>query len=139
MRLQIVTPHGPKVDTEVSQVTAPGELGEVGILPGHLPLLSVLGVGLLSYDVPGKDRQYVAVNGGYIEVVDDNIVLISETAETPKEIDRDRAWAAINQARAELQTADESQVTNVFRLNLRIKRAETRIAVAELARPDVPE
>ena len=46
MHLRIVTPHGPKVESGITEVTAPGEVGDMGILPGHRPLLAGLGIGL---------------------------------------------------------------------------------------------
>ena len=90
MQLRVVTPVGSKVDLAVTQVTVPGELGDMGILPGHRPLLSALGVGVLSYAADGATA-YLAVNGGYVEVDDDGVIVVTETAESPDEIDIDRS------------------------------------------------
>ena len=93
MQLSVVTPVGSKVDTTVTQVTVPGELGDMGILPGHRALLSSLGVGTLSYTVAGRVA-YLAISGGYVEVDDAGVIVVTETAEAPEDIDVDRAKAA---------------------------------------------
>ena len=67
MRLSVTTPRGALVDTDVDEVTAPGELGEFGVLPGHVPLMSALKPGVLWYK--GKDRSGVlAVGQGFLQV-----------------------------------------------------------------------
>jgi F-type H+-transporting ATPase subunit epsilon len=93
MHLQVVTPQGAKLETNVSAVTAPGTMGDMGILPGHQPLLTSLGIGALSYTADGQTG-WLAVNGGFLEVADDALIVITETAEAPSEIDVDRAKRA---------------------------------------------
>ncbi len=67
MRLSVTTPRGALVDTDVDEVTAPGELGEFGVLPGHVPLMSALKPGVLWYK--GKDRSgVIAVGPGFLQV-----------------------------------------------------------------------
>src|SRR3954452_5131285 len=67
MRLSVTTPRGALVDTDVDEVTAPGELGEFGVLPGHVPLMSALKPGVLWYK--GKDRSGIlAVGQGFLQV-----------------------------------------------------------------------
>ena len=82
MQLQIVTPQGSKVEAEISEITAPGVGGDLGVLPGHRPLLTALGIGVLTFKSGGAEAN-LAVNGGYLEVADDHVVVITETAETP--------------------------------------------------------
>ena len=67
MKLSLTTPRGAVVDTDVEEVTAPGELGEFGVLPGHVALMSALRPGVLSYKA--KDHTgLVAVGQGYLQV-----------------------------------------------------------------------
>ena len=67
MRLSVTTPRGALVETDVDEVTAPGELGEFGVLPGHVPLMSALKPGVLWYK--SKDRSgVIAVGQGYLQV-----------------------------------------------------------------------
>ena len=84
MQLSVVTPMGSKVDTIVTQVTVPGEIGDMGILPGHRALLSSLGIGVLSYTSEGQ-VSYLAVNGGYVEVDDKGVIVVTETAEAGRD------------------------------------------------------
>lgn len=137
MDLKVVTPKGSKVEATVSQVTAPGELGDLGILPGHRALLTSVGIGLLGYTSEGKVCT-LAVNGGYLEVADDTIVVITETAEAPDEIDPARAETARAKAVEELHGLDSSNGEAFAAATARLKRAENRLAASRLVRPDIP-
>lgn len=138
MHLQVVTPRGAKVDARATQVTAPGELGDLGILPGHRPLLSVVGIGLLSYDRASGGRGWLAVNGGYLEVAGPDVIVITETAETPEEIDVERANEALQRATEALRVVDTSRTGEVARLSAAKRRAENRLAAARLVKPEIP-
>ena len=136
MHLQVVTPHGPKVDTTIQQVTAPGVLGEMSILAGHLPQMTGLGVGLLQYK-DGAGAHHLAVSGGYLEVADDVVIVVSETAEKPGEIDLARAELSRKNAEKALgKTAAGSE----DRQNSadKIARAANRIVAAKLIKTPVP-
>ncbi len=74
----------------VDMVTVPGLGGELGILPGHTPLISELQTGVLSYIQDGKPFQ-LHVSGGFVEVRDDHVSVLAEVAERPEEIDAARA------------------------------------------------
>jgi F-type H+-transporting ATPase subunit epsilon len=74
-------------------VTVPGLGGELGILPGHTPLISQLQTGVLSYTTAGKTSQ-LHVSGGFVEVRDDHVSVLAEIAERPEEIDAARARLA---------------------------------------------
>ena len=67
-------------------VTLPGSLGQMGILPGHAPLLSTLDIGEIILHI-GNDSQFVAVSGGVVEVRPDKVTILADTAETPEDID----------------------------------------------------
>ena len=78
MHLEIVTPEGSKVSTEVTDLVAPGVLGELGILPGHIPVLTVLDTGELSYlPVDSNDEKHMAIAGGFLEV-DNNRLIVTQ-------------------------------------------------------------
>lgn len=138
MHLSIVTPAGAKVDAEVTQVTAPGELGDLGILPGHLPLLTGVGVGVLSYNEVGSATKILAVSGGYLEVADDHIIVAIETAEAPDEIDVARAKTALERSASELAGIDPSAGGDVQRIAMAMRRAENRIEVGSQAKLKLP-
>ena len=80
LKLEMVTPHKRVLSEEVDEISAPGTLGELGILPGHTPLLTTLKVGELTYRKEGQ-TYHVAVNWGYVEVEEDTVTVLVETAE----------------------------------------------------------
>ena len=137
MRFEVVTPKGSKVSAEVSSVCAPGIVGELGILPGHRPLITSLSIGLLSYEHDGS-TSWLVVNGGFLEVADDDLVVITETAETPDEIDVPRAEAALGRAEERIREIGEKQGDALtFALHAK-KRAESRIQAAKLKKQAIP-
>ena len=130
MQLSVVTPMGSKVDTTITQVTVPGELGDMGILPGHRALLSSLGVGTLSYTSEGRVA-YLAVSGGYVEVDDGGVIVVTETAEAPEDIDVERAKASLARSQEESAGLAADAVSEQARIAASIRRANNRIEVAK--------
>ena len=137
MQLQVVTPQGSKVEVEASDVNAPGVVGALGILPGHRPLLTALGIGILTYKTDAG-VSYLAVNGGYLEVADDHVVVITETAESPEEVSVERAEASLTAARKELAETDANRPEAVTAANAAVRRAENRLDCAKLSSPKTP-
>jgi F-type H+-transporting ATPase subunit epsilon len=90
IQLEVVTPERRVLDEPVDMVTVPGLGGELGILPGHTPLISQLQTGVLTYVQSGKSFQ-LHVSGGFVEVRDDRVSVLAEVAERPEEIDAARA------------------------------------------------
>lgn len=136
MHLVVVTPRGSKVDTDVTMVTAPGEVGELGILPGHRPLITALAIGVLSYSDGGKTRQ-LATNEGFMEVHDDKVVVVTESAEEPDEINADRAKKALEDAEAKLKAIDPfADPVGWKQTNDKKARALNRLAVSRFATPE---
>ena len=90
IQLEVVTPERRVLSESVEATTLPGLGGELGILPGHTPLISQLQTGVLSYTKDGKTFQ-LHVSGGFIEVRDDHVSVLAEIAERPEEIDAARA------------------------------------------------
>jgi F-type H+-transporting ATPase subunit epsilon len=112
MRLSVTTPRGALVDTDVEEVTAPGELGEFGVLPGHVPLMSALKPGVLWYK--GKDRSgVIAIGQGFLQVAPlpqaddraggrDRVLVLVDQAVTAKDVDRASAEKDLAAAEREL-------------------------------------
>ena len=128
LQLEIVTPERLVEKDTVSEVQIPGKDGYLGILPGHAPLITELGVGEIKYRGDGMEYR-LAVAWGFAEVLSNKVTILAETAERASEIDVNRAREAKRRAEASLQTADEESETDKA-LN-ELARAETRIAVAE--------
>jgi len=132
MRLSIVTPEGAKVEAQVQQVTIPGAVGELGILPGHRPLITSLSIGKLSYVAGGK-TSYLATNDGFMEVHEDVVTVVTQTAEEPDAIDVARCKKSLDKAERELREIDQNARPDAWdKARRRRARAQNRIRVAEL-------
>ena len=128
LRLRLVTPERSLLDEEVDEVTAPGVMGEFGVLPNHITFLSTLEAGRLTYKKGGQTRR-LAVSGGFAEVVDNVVTVLADAAEFAEEIDVERARTAWQQA--EEQIKDLSPFSPEFaETQAALKRAEARIEVA---------
>ncbi len=108
IQLSIVTPMKNVVAEEVDQVNVPGEDGDLGVLADHAPLITTLRSGPLSYE-KGDEVVQMVVSGGYMEVTENRVTVLAETAEFLDEIDRTRAEAAKAEAEAKLAQADLSE------------------------------
>jgi F-type H+-transporting ATPase subunit epsilon len=100
LELEIATPERELVREQVNEVEVPGRDGYMGILPGHAALVGLLGIGVLSY-MHGSEKRYMAVHGGFLEVADDHVRVLADTAERAEEIDIQRAQAAMQRAQEE--------------------------------------
>ena len=127
LALLLLTPRRQVVTTTADAVYLPGIMGELGILPGHTPLLALLGIGELRYTVAGRDRYYV-VSGGFAEVSDDKVTVLADLAEAPEEIDVEHARVEQKEAEALLKTTFGDDLATA---QARLARAHVRIKVAE--------
>ncbi|HTX39631.1 MAG TPA: F0F1 ATP synthase subunit epsilon [Bryobacteraceae bacterium] len=126
--LEVATPERELVREEVTEVQIPAKDGYLGILPGHAPLLSQLGIGFLTYPAAGQLR-YLSVHGGFVEVRQDHVRVLADMAERAEEIDVERARRAAERATEEMINPNLGVDPAVALAAL--KRAETRIGVAE--------
>jgi F-type H+-transporting ATPase subunit epsilon len=101
IQLEVVTPERRVLAEPVDMVTVPGLGGELGILPGHTPLISQLQTGVLTYTQDGKSFP-LHVSGGFVEVRDDHVSVLAEVAEHPEEIDAARARQSREQLEKQL-------------------------------------
>jgi F-type H+-transporting ATPase subunit epsilon len=101
-KLDVVTPDRPVVSDEVTELVAPGTEGYFGVLPGHTPFITTLGIGELTY-WRGKDERHLAVTWGYAEVRGDRVIILAESAERAEEIDVERAERARRRAEERLE------------------------------------
>lgn len=136
LQLEIVTPERLAYQDEVDMVLVPGIEGELGILPHHSPLVSLLGIGELKIR-KGGDEESFAIVGGFLQVRPDKVVVMAETAEIGTEIDLERA----KRARAEAEKALEGGYVEGADLSVaraELQRALLRIRVAERRRREGP-
>jgi F-type H+-transporting ATPase subunit epsilon len=132
--LEIVTPDRSLVRAEVDEVQLPGAGGYLGVLPGHAPLLATLKVGELWYRI-GHERLYLAIAGGFVEVLPDRVTVLAQIAERPQEIDVARAEAA--RKRAEERLANRAPDLDIERARIALMKALVRLQVATRARTRV--
>jgi F-type H+-transporting ATPase subunit epsilon len=128
LTLEIVTPEKRVATAECDEVRAPGALGGFGIRPGHTPFLSALEPGRLSYVQGGAETHY-AIGGGFLQVADDRVVVLADTAEAREEIDVERARRAFQESTERLRSLTEQDEHHAMEA-ARVRRAAARISVA---------
>jgi F-type H+-transporting ATPase subunit epsilon len=125
IELQVVTPERHILQETVQAIEIPGKEGYLGILPGHAPLITELGIGILAFRKDNQTR-YLTIIDGYAEVLPDRVIVLAEISERAEEIDTERSRAA--QGRAEAQLAKAGMGTPEWELQKRaIERATVRL------------
>lgn len=127
-QLRIVTPTRQLLDESVNEVTAPGTVGEFGVLSEHTTFLSSLEIGSLSYRA-GRSSRRLAIRGGFAEVADDVMTVLADAAQFAEEIDLAQAQSDLQAATEKLR--DLSPLDEEYTLADADRRwAEARLAVA---------
>ncbi|HOJ43411.1 MAG TPA: F0F1 ATP synthase subunit epsilon [Syntrophorhabdaceae bacterium] len=127
--LEIITPERVLVKEQVDLLEARSELGEFGILPGHIQFLTTVDIGEVRFVKDGK-TYYIAAGGGFAEVVNDKVLMLLESAEMADEIDVERAEVAREKAEAALK--ELSPDAPEYKIHeLALNKAITRINVAK--------
>ena len=136
MQLEVVTPSRKMLEVAVESVTLPGSEGELGILPEHIPLVTTLHTGVLSYSSNGETR-VLAVHLGYAQVEAGRVSVLVELAESADEIDVDRARSAETRARETLSGISvsgenwEAEQQRLTKYEAKFKRALVRQQVLQ--------
>lgn len=128
LELEIATPDRQLLHEQVGEVQVPGREGYMGILPGHAPLLSLLGAGALSYTI-GSRRHYIAVHGGFLEVLPDHVRVLANEAERAEDIDLEKARAGL--VRAQEQVASVASGGDPAAALDNLALAQARVTAAE--------
>jgi F-type H+-transporting ATPase subunit epsilon len=128
LQLDVITPERRVLSEEVDSATVPGAGGELGILPGHTPLISQLGTGVLSY-TQGATTARLLVSGGFVEVNSDRVSVLADLAERPEEIRADRARADRDEAERQL-AAFAGSPEELAALRAQLDRASTRLQLS---------
>jgi len=128
LELEVATPERELVRAKVSEVEIPGKNGYLGVLPGHAPLLGLLGAGTLTY-VENGIKRHLAIHFGFLEIMDDHVRVLANTAEPREEID-------IERARQALQRAQEASINPALGVDPAaaleaMYRAQARLGTAE--------
>jgi F-type H+-transporting ATPase subunit epsilon len=128
--LEIVTPEKLAFEDTVDSVQLPGVEGELGVLPHHTPLLSMLGVGELRIRKDGTEESF-AIVGGFLQVRPDRVVVMAETADVASEIDLEKAQEARREAERTLEGAAQTDAVDLAAARASLQQALLRIRVAE--------
>jgi F-type H+-transporting ATPase subunit epsilon len=131
IELVIVTPERQLLRESVAEVTLPGAGGCLGVLPGHAPLITELGIGELTYRAKNaSEPARLAIISGFAEVLGDRVTVLAETAERPEEIDVARAEEAKKRAEQRLASAASDPNVDWGRAAIALQRSLIRIQVA---------
>jgi F-type H+-transporting ATPase subunit epsilon len=129
LTLDIVTPERRVLSVACDEVRAPGVQGGFGIRTRHTPFMSALEPGRLTY-VEGGREHHLAVGGGFLQVADDKVIVLADTAEASTDIDVDRARRALADAQDKLKRLTQDDRTYAEE-EARVRRAATRLGVAD--------
>ncbi len=131
MRLEILTAEGVLFDGDVDSVVAPGSEGELGILPHHAALMTMLQPGELRYRSAGGES-YLAVHGGFMEVRGDHVIVLADAAERVDSIDAARAEEAV--LRAQERISSRAADMDIERALRSLRRAQVRVRITRRRR-----
>ncbi len=127
IQLVVVTPERQILKEVVSEVTLPGAEGYLGVLPGHAPLITELGIGELTYKTKSGQSGLLAVIRGFAEVLPDHVSVLAETAEFAEDIDLSRAQEALKRAQERIAKGGDN--IDWDRATMALQRALVRVQV----------
>jgi len=133
MTLEIITAERQVYSDEVDMVIAPGFDGQLGILPRHAPLMTMLKPGELMVRKSGEEDMHVAVSGGFMEVLGNRVSVLADACERSDEIDEERAEQAIQRAQERL--ANRGTEMELERAMASLRRAQVRVNLVRRRRP----
>jgi F-type H+-transporting ATPase subunit epsilon len=133
LHLDVVTAERSVFSDDVDSVVAPGAHGELGILPRHAALMTTLQPGALRIK-QGADEVDLAIGGGFLEVRDNRVLVLADSAERAEEIDVERARAAQERARHSL--AEGRRTADIFQAEAALRRSQVRLKVARRHRAE---
>lgn len=127
--LSIVTPERVAWEGDVDAMVVPADEGQLGILPGHAPLLAQLRAGTVVIRTHGEEPRLLAVSGGFVEVFNGRVSVFAETAELADEIDAERARQAAERAKAQLKHHHQDKLD--LQAQAALERALARLRASE--------
>jgi F-type H+-transporting ATPase subunit epsilon len=132
--LEIVTPERKLLAVKASEVMVPGSEGYFGVLPGHAPFLTRLGVGELTYK-DSTGTHFLAAAEGFVEVLPNRVTILARICEAAREIDVERAREAKRRAEESMKQTAKLSDQDMLMVELSLKKALTRLLVAGRTRP----
>lgn len=128
LTVSVVTPDGPVLNAQYEMVVCMTAEGEIGFLPNHIPLIAPLEISAIRLK-NGNETEKLAISGGFVEVRDNVITILAQSAEKPSDIDVQRARAAKERAERRLQSKQDN--IDFHRAELALKRAMNRLDVVQ--------
>ena len=128
IKVNVVTPNGPVFESDVEMVSTKAKTGELGILPGHIPLVAPLEIGVVRIKKE-KLTDLIAVSGGFLEVRPEQVTILAQSAEQASDIDVERALKAKERAEQRMQDQHLEHV-DFRRAELALQRAINRLTVS---------
>lgn len=130
LKLEVATPKGLALATEASSIQAPSVLGELGVLPGHIPALSSLQCGILKYVQDGKKR-FAAIDRGFLEVEPGKVIILTEAFARPEDVDVEATKSALADAEKRLAAIQADTNSAAYQEALRDQNwARARLSIA---------
>ena len=124
-KLNMVEPDGVFYEVEIDMLEFNTTEGEIGVLPGHIPMTVIIKPGIMTIYETGKEEKRAAIHAGFAEILPDQVTILAEIAEWPEEIDVARAEAAMERAQARIQ--EKASGTDMMRAETALLRAMARI------------
>jgi F-type H+-transporting ATPase subunit epsilon len=131
IQIEIVTPEKIVVQDEAQIVMAPGVMGEFGVLIGHTPFLTALKAGPVHYTDAQGAEHFVFVSGGFAETLPNKVTILAESAERRRDIDIERARAALERAQKRMAEMRAKEEVDFARAQAALHRAIMRLKIAE--------
>jgi F-type H+-transporting ATPase subunit epsilon len=129
LELKVITPSRVVISEEVDEVIAPGELGEFGVLPGHVPFITLLMPGELKYRKDGTERRFI-IWGGLSEVRDDNVTVLTDNVEDPRFVDSEAAQREVEALLEELKSFS-GKTGELKEINRKLRLAQLKAGIKE--------
>lgn len=132
LTLRVITPDRVLLDTTAASISFPTTDGSVGVLKDHAPMVAAVGAGELSYRGDGGQPEVMFIAGGFAEVRDNTVRVVTDVAEEPSEIDVERAVKAAERARKNLEhfESNEGEKLDLLRARASLMRAMARQKIA---------
>ena len=137
MMLEVVTPYEVFYEGQIERAVLPALDGQIGVLPGHSPLVVAITPGIATFEIDNEKKSFV-VSEGFAEIAHHVVVLVCNAAEWPEEIDAARAQSALERAEARVNNVTNTEEQRVYARHA-IRRAKARLKmVEEFKRPNDP-
>lgn len=130
-QVDIVTPSKTVFEGNVKSITIPGTKGSFQVLYNHAPLISSFEIGQIKIEGEDGEMKKYATSGGTVEVMNNKVIVLAETFESPEEIDVSRAESALDRAKKRKSKEIKEEKFDVFRAELAIRRAINRLKLAK--------